>query len=232
MGTERRIQMSAQKLFSEALEPRRLMSVSVGTSLFDSAVKLDRLQVHADLVKFRSDAVSADVTLLSDRITLRGDNVAAATTVVPLIAKLHTDVKSMRLQLLEDRLTEKSNALRDESVIIGDLRQILIDRNNPTALAADRTKLKSDRITLQNDLIAGLDSRIATRQSFHDTLFADGQAIGAAVQTDPNASAKLKTDVAKWLSDGAAKLNTMEADLTKLAADRTQLVADLTASQG
>ena len=223
--------MSAQKWFVETLETRRLLSASLASSVFNSTVKLDRLQIQADLVKFRSDAVSADVTLLSDRIALRGDDVAAATTVVPLIAKLHADVKTMRIQLLSDRLAEASNALRDESVIVGDLRQILIDRGNATALAADHTKLTNDRITLQNDLIAGLNSRIATRQSFYNTLFADGQAIGAAVQTDPNASAKLKTDVAKWLADGGAKLNTMLTDLNKLVADRTKLVNDLTASQ-
>jgi hypothetical protein len=204
------------------------MSVS---PVFNATVRLDRLQVRADLVKFRFDALSANITLMSDRIALRGDNLAAAMTIAPLITKLHSDLKQMRTQLLADRLAERSNALRDESVIVADLRQILLDRNNPTALATDRAKLKNDRITLQNDLIAGLDARIATRQSFHDTLFADGQAISAAAQTDPNASDKLKSDIAKWLSDGAAKLNTMEADLTKIAADRAQLVSDLTAMQ-
>jgi hypothetical protein len=223
--------MSAQKLFVERLENRQLLSVSPASSVFNATVKLDRLQIRVDLAKFRFDDLSADFTLLADRIALRGDNVAGATTVVPLIAKLHADVKTMRTQLLSDRLTQASNALRDESVIIADLRQILADKGNATALAADRAKLKNDRITLQNDLIAGLDSRIATRQSFYNTLFADGQAIEAAAQTDPNASSKLKADITKWISDGDAKLNTMLADLTKLAADRTKLVNDLTASQ-
>ena len=221
--------MSAQKLFVEQLESRQLLSAS--PAVFNLTVRLDRLQVRVDLLKFRADTLSADATLLSDRISLRGDDVAAATTVVPLIAKLHTDVKTMRVQLLSDRLAEASNALRDESVIVGDLRQILLDKGNATALAADHAKLTNDRITLQNDLIAGLNTRIATRQSFYNTLFADGQAIQAAVLTDPNASPKLKADVAKWLIDGGNKLNTMLADLNKLVADRTKLVNDLTASQ-
>jgi hypothetical protein len=219
--------MSAQNLFIERLENRQLLSVSP----FNATVKLDRLQIQVDLVKFRFDDLSADVTLLADRMALHGDDVAAATTVVPLISKLHSDVKTMRMQLLSDRLTEASSALRDESVIVADLRQILADHGNSTALAADHTKLTNDRITLQNDLIAGLNSRIATRQNFYNTLFADGQAIEAAAQTDPNASSKLKTDITKWISDGDARLNTMLADLSKLVTDRTKLVSDLTALQ-
>src|SRR5438067_1498262 len=104
--------------FCEALESRRLMSA--GTSaIFNSTVKLDRLQVRADLLKFRADALAANVTLLSDRKALKGDNVAAATTVTPLIQTLHTDAKQMRLQLKLDRLTEAGNALTDEAVIVG-----------------------------------------------------------------------------------------------------------------
>jgi hypothetical protein len=216
--------------YFETLESRVLMSA--GTSaVFDSTVKLDRLVIKADLLKFRTDAFAADVTLLSDRKALKGDNVAAATTVTPLIKTLHTDGANMRLQLKEDRLTEASNALADESVIVKDLIQILHDKGNATALAADRAKLKSDRIQLQNDLIAGLNSRIATRQTFHDTLFNDCQAINVAAQTDPNASAKLKTDVQTWTTDVETKLNTMASDLQSIETARTKLVADLTASQ-
>lgn len=217
--------------YFETLESRVLMSA--GTSaVFNSTVKLDRVVIKVDLLKFRADAFAANVTLLSDRKALKGDNVAAATTVTPLIQTLHTDGKDMRLQLLQDRLTEASNALADESVIVGDVRQILRDRGNPTALLTDRAKLKSDRIQLQNDLIAGLDSRIATRQTFHDMLFNDCQAINAAAQTDPNASAKLKTDVQTWTANVEAKLNTMASDLQSIETARTKLVADLTASQG
>ena len=217
--------------YFETLESRVLMSA--GTSaVFNSTVKLDRVVIKVDLLKFRADAFAANVTLLSDRKALKGDNFAAATTVTPLIQTLHTDGKDMRLQLLQDRLTEASNALADESVIVGDVRQILRDRGNPTALLTDRAKLKSDRIQLQNDLIAGLDSRIATRQTFHDMLFNDCQAINAAAQTDPNASAKLKTDVQTWTANVEAKLNTMASDLQSIETARTKLVADLTASQG
>ena len=128
-----------------------------------------------------------------------------------------------------DRLTEAANALADQSVIAGDLKQILLDKGDATALAADRAKLHADRLQLQNDLLAGLDARIATRQSYHDTLFNDTQAILAAANTDPNASDKLKANVQTFVTDVDGKLDKMSADLTKVAADRAKLVADLSA---
>ncbi len=153
----------------------------------------------------------------------------AATTVTPLLTQLKNDAKAMRTALKVDRLTEAANALADESVIALDLKQIILDKGNTSALAADRAKLQADRVKLQSDLIAGLDSRIATRQSYHDTLFNDTQAILAAANTDPNASDKLKADVQTFVTDVDGKLDKMAADLTKLSADRTKLVADLSA---
>jgi len=176
--------------------------------------------------------LAGSAAILSDRVTLKGDNVAAATTVPPTIATLKSDAKAMRTALQIDRLTEASNALADESVIVKDLRQIILDRKDPTALVTDRATLKTDRIKLQTDLIAGLDSRIATRQTYHDMLFADGAAIVAATNSDPNATDKLKTDVQTWITDLDSKLDKMSTDLTKVQADRTKLVADMTASQG
>jgi hypothetical protein len=221
--------MTTNRFAVETLECRTLLSAA---HVFDPTVKLDRLQVRVDLLKFRADALAGTAAILSDRVALKGDNVAAATTVPPAIAKLHTDAKAMRTALQIDRLTEAAAVLSDQSVIALDLRQIILDRKDPAALATDHTKLRADRITLQNDLIAGLDTRIATRQSYHDTLFADGSAIVAAANSDPNATDKLKADVQTWVTDIDKKLDKMSADLTKLAADRTKLVADLTAAQG
>jgi hypothetical protein len=213
----------------ESLESRRLMSASLG-GLFNPTVAEDRLVVQADLLKFRYDALAAEVTLFADRTALKGDDVKAATTVTPLIKKLYTDATAMRTTLLEDRLAERANVLKDESVIVLDLRQILIDRGNSTAVAADRVKLKTDRITAQNDMIAGINSRLATRQAAHDELVSDGAAILAAASTDSNASAQLKTDLTTWVNDFDAKLGTMETDLINLGNARTKLSADLTAS--
>jgi len=212
--------------FIETLESRQLLSASV----FNATVAADRLAVRADLLQFRADFLSADATLLSDRTALKNDNVKAATTVVPLIKKLHTDAKTMGTQLLQDRLTERSNVLKDESVIVGDLVQILKDRGNATAVAADKTKLKADRVALQNDMIAGINTRLATRQAAHDQLVADGAAILTAAQTDPNASAQLKTDLTNWVNSFDSKLNTAQTDLTNLANARTKLANDLAAS--
>jgi hypothetical protein len=213
----------------ESLESRRLLSASLG-GLFNPTVAADRLVVQADLLKFRSDALAADAALLSDRTALKGDDVKAATTVTPLIQKLHTDVKTMRLALLGDRLTEKSNVLLAESKVVLELRQIILDHGNASAIAADRVQLKTDRIAVQNAMIAGINTRIATRQAEHDQLFADGAAIEAAASTDPNASSQLKVDISTWIGNVDGKLTTMQADLTKLGADRTTLAAAMTAS--
>jgi hypothetical protein len=208
----------------EALESRTLLSATPSAT-----AKLDRLQIRVDLLKFRADAFAGSAAILSDRLSMKADNVAAATTVTPLLTQLKNDAKAMRTALKVDRLTEAANALTDEATIATDLKQIILDKGNATALVTDQAKLKADRVQLQNDLIAGLDSRIATRQSYHDTLFNDTQAILAAANTDPNASAKLKTDVQTFVTDVDAKLDKMAADLTQIANDRAKLVADLSA---
>ena len=115
-------------------------------------------------------------------------------------------------------------------VIAGDRLQILNDKGNASAEKTDHAKLKADFTKAQNDMIAGLNSRIATRQTFYTTIDNDEQSIITAVQSDPHASAKLQADVKKWISDKTTNMATLLADLQKLSADRTQLVADLNAS--
>ena len=93
------------------------------------------------------------------------------------------------------------------------------------------TTLKTyDRGQFVDDMIAGLNSRIATRQTFYTTIDNDEQAIITAAGSDPHASAKLQADVKKWISDKTTNMATLLGDLQKLVADRTQLVADLNAS--
>lgn len=112
-----------------------------------------------------------------------------------------------------------------------DLSKLLADKGNKTAVAADRTQLRADRIKLQQDMIAGLNVRLTTRENAYAGIFADAQAIATAVQNDPGTSPQLITDVQKWASDKTTKLNTMKADIQKLIADRQKLVTDLTALQ-
>ena len=209
----------------EVLESRRMMSASP----FNAAVAADRLEVRVDLLKFRADAAVGAAAVLHDLATMKGDGLAKATTVTPLIKQFHTDLKSMGQTLFSDRLTEKVAALTDEVMIVKELQKIFTDRKNPAAKASDETALTTDRVQLQTDLIAGLDARIATREAAEVTIDNDVAAINSAASSDPNASAKLKTDMAKLLADRTAKMATLTADLQKLEGDRTTLSTALSA---
>jgi hypothetical protein len=215
----------------EALESRTLMSAGPASAVFNPTVLADRLQVKVDLLTFKSHALGAFATLLSDEAALKHDHLADATTVVPLVQKLNADIRQMRQTLRIDRLNESAAVLADRAVIVADLRQILLDRADAAAVATDRDKLRADRVQLQQDLVAGLTARLDARQAAADTISADAQAIVTAVQSDPNASDQLKADLTKLVNDQTARFTTLSADLQKLLADRQKLVDDLTASQ-
>jgi hypothetical protein len=224
--------MSRTPSIAEALESRTLMSASAGVAtVFNSAVVSDRLQVRVDLLKFESDCFGCAGTLLADMGAIKAADAAQAKTVVPLIKTLHSDVNQMRLTLKADRLTEASNVIADELKIVGVRKHMLADKGNESAEAADKAQLQADRVQMQNDMIAGLTTRLETRENAYQKISHDGQAILAAVQTDPNATPKLEAAAQKWVDDKTTAMNTMEADLQKLIGDRTQLVNDLTASQ-
>jgi len=217
--------------FVESLEKRELMSASPVPVLFNATVKADRLAIKADLLKFRGDVFACESKLLKDVIAIKKNVAKGDTSLVAPFQQLHTDVQAMRSQLRVDRLTEAANALAAESTIKMDIVQIIKDRGNATAEAADHAKLMADRVALQNALIAGLDARIATRQSSEMTISADCQAIVTAAQTDPNASAALQAAAATFAADRTACLNTLTSDLQTIEAARTTLVNDLTAAQ-
>lgn len=216
----------------EGLESRVLLSATTAAPvLFNPTVKADRLAVKAALLKFRSDIFACDAKLLRDTTAIKKNLAKGDTSLDASFLQLHNDVKAMRSALRVDRLTESATALADESAIKLDIRQIIKDRGNATAVAADRVKLQADRIQLQNDLIAGLDSRVATRQAAEATLSNDVDAIVNAANADPNASAALKTAALTFATDKTTCNTTLAADLTGIAAARAQLVADLTAAQ-
>lgn len=215
----------------EGLESRVFLSVTPAPMLFNATVKSDRLMVKADLLKFRSDIFACDAKLLRDRIAIRKDLAKGDTSLDASFLTLQNDIKTMRSALRVDRLTESANALADESAIKLDIRQIIRDRGNATAEVADHAKLLTDRIQLQNDLIAGLDSRIATRQAELPTISNDVDAIVTAANADPNASAALKAAAQTFATDRTTCITTLTADLGVIATARTQLVADLTAAQ-
>jgi len=214
-------------MFTETLESRTLMSVSP----ISTQVAADRLQIKADLLQFKSDVLHNTAVILGDVTVLKADGLKNDPTFVPLFKQLHTDLQSMWTQLRIDRLNEASNVLHDQSVIVTELRQLLLDQGNPTAVAADRAQLLTDHIQLQNDEIAGLTSRITTRETDYSTIFADLGAISAAVTGDTTASPALLAEVQKFTADRTNCLNTMTTDLQNLINDRTQLVTDLTALQ-
>jgi hypothetical protein len=214
-------------MFTETLESRTLMSVSP----ISTQVAADRLQVRADLLQFRSDILHNTVTIMTDVQALKADGLKNDPTFLPLFKQFRTDIQHMRNQLLVDRLTEASNVLHDQSLIVTELRQILLDHGNSTTVTADRAQLLTDRIQLQNDEITGLTTRITTRQTDYNTIFADLDAISTAVAGDTTASPALLAEVQKFTTDRTDTLNTMTTDLQKLITDRTQLVTDLTALQ-
>jgi hypothetical protein len=213
----------------EGLESRVLLSTT--PPVFNPTVKADRLAIRAELLKFRSDIFACASTLLKDRIAINKDTAKGDTSLVGPFQTLRTDLNAFHTALREDRLAEAANALADESTIKLDLRQILIDKGNATALAADHAKLMTDRIQLQNDLIAGLDTRIATRQSYLPTISSDVDAIVTAANNDPNASDALKAAVATFSTDRTNCITTLTSDLQDIETTRAQLVADLTAEQ-
>jgi hypothetical protein len=211
----------------ETLESRTLMSVSP----ISTKVAIDRLEVRIDLLKFRIDTIFYTTKLLADSKRMQADGLKSDTTLTPLFATLHSDVQNMWAQLRVDRLTQASNVLADQSVIDKELVQIIADKGNSTALQADHAQLLTDRIQLQNDEIAGLNTRLATRQADYTTIFSDVSAIATAVAGDPNSSPALTTAVEHFTTDRTNTLNAMTTDISTVIAARTTLVADLTALQ-
>jgi hypothetical protein len=215
---------SGKKPF-ETLESRTMMSAA---PLFDAAVKEDRLQIRIDLLKFNSDAYADSATLLTDNRALKADKLHSNTVLQPLVATLRSDVHSFDLTLKADRLNEASAVLADEAVVVKQLKQIFLDRKDPTALAADKTVLITDRAKLQSDMVAGITQRITDRQSETAQITLDSDAILTALPTS-GASTQLTADVTSWLTDKSTALTRLTTDLTKLSNDRATLIADLNA---
>jgi len=212
-------------IFTELLESRTFLSASA----LNTAVQIDLKQIHADLLKFRSDCIGCFVTLHTDIDAIKADDHTGAAVLKPLVDKFHADVKALSAQLLTERLDEKQNALADESVIVQEQIQILKDKGNAMAEKTDHAALLADRIKLQTDLVAGLNARLTTRQAAYTTIFNDGQAIVTAADNDTNANPKLVADLTKYTTDKDSCMTTVTGDITKLIADRTQLITDLTA---
>jgi len=214
-------------MFIESLENRTLFTVSP----VSSAVATDLTLVHSDLLKFKADCLANTATILADVQALKADDVQKDAVLAPLFQTLHGDLESMWAALKADRLTEKSNVLRDESTIVTDLEQFNADKGNAADLKTDRANLIAAHIQLQNDEIAGLNARLATRQADCTTLFNDMTAITNAIGSDANATAQVKADVGKFVTDRTNCLDTIEGDLQKLIADRSNLVTAMTAMQ-
>jgi hypothetical protein len=210
-------------MFLEPLESRLLMSVSP----VDLQVTLDQAQVTADLVKFRADAAGCDVTLLADCQALKLAGLGNNATMLSLFTTLHTDLTQMQAQLAADRLAQSVAVLQAQANVNTDIERMIVNRDNPTALTADRALLLRDRVAVQQDDIAGLNTRIATRQTDYNTISADLQAISTAAWGDAGVSHRLTLAVQKFDADRTAKLATMMTDLTKVQTDRTTLSNDL-----
>ena len=217
------------RVFFETIESRLLMSAA--PTLFDATVRADRLAVRVDLLKFRIDILTTDAKLSADLQAVKHSVPKGDTSLVAPFATLHTDQKAMNLALQEDRLTESANALSAEATVKLDLLQILKDKHNTTAEAADHAKLLTDRVAVQTALINGLDARIATRTTDEATISTDTAAIVTAANSDPAATAAMQTAVSTFATDRVAKLNQLTADLQAIQTARTNLSDALTAEQ-
>lgn len=211
----------------ENLETRTVLSVSP----VSMAVAADRLTVRADLLQFRLDALKGAITIQGDVNALKTAGAKKDPTLAPLFAQLKTDQQAMRKELQSDRLTQATNVLKDQIGILGTLKQIALDHGNADAIAADRETLRTQRVQLQTDEIAGLTTRINTRQAGLTTISADLDAITTAAAALSNPAPGLVDAVNQFSTDRVTLLGTLTSDLTKISADRTQLVADLTAMQ-
>lgn len=213
-------------MFVESLEGRTFLSASA----INLKVKIDRLEVKADLLKFRSDLASTTATLLGDLQTMKTDGLKNDTTLLPLYKTFRSDVTKMHMALYADNLTEKANVLNDESIIVKELIQILKDKHsNPGNVSADQQQLLAVRVQLQTDEIAGLNSRIATREIYFTTLSNDLTNLVTAAESDPNASPTLQGAISQFSMDRSNTLTTLTNDLTAIMNARTTLAGDLMA---
>ena len=147
-------------MFYEALETRTLMSADPNTAV-DASVLTDRVKIHADLMRFRSDGLAFAADITSDVVALEADGVVHDTTLMPLFTTLVHDVKSMRSQLKADLLTQASNVATDEKAILAGIHQYKDDKGNSSARKTDRSDIIAARIQLQTDDVNGLSARIA-----------------------------------------------------------------------
>lgn len=211
----------------ESLEGRTLLSASA----VNTQVKIDRLEVKADLLKFRSDIAANSATILADVQLLRNDGLKNNASLKALLKAFRKDANSMHQQLFSDRLNQKLNVLQDQLVIVHDQIELLNDKHHgsESEVDDDKGKLLADRVQLQTDEIAGLNARITTRQTFFTTLSNDINALVTAAESDPTTSPQLQTDIQKFATDRSFELTTLTTDLTAITAARTQLAADLMA---
>jgi len=216
----------------QPLETRTLMSAT--PSLFTTAVLTDRAKLNADLRHFRQDLAAMHATFVRDLAKVKVHKLSdqIKTTVLPLIKQLKTDLAQLHAHLGGDHLKDATAVRADTVTVLKDIIQIKVDtKKNPGAVAADQTKLQTDRLTLQNDIIAAADARIADRQAALDKIFADDQAIVTALGNVTDYNPNDIPAASKLFADHAAGITKLQDDLTALAADRTQLLADLTAMQ-
>ena len=210
--------MSAQV---QTLESQTLMSASAAT--------VDQAQVKADLARFRADALAGTATLLRDAAAFKGQHLAAATTVTPLVTKLRADVTATHATLRGDRAVQSAAVTADRAQLVIELEQLRADRHDATAVATDRAVIRTTWAKLEDDAVAGLTTRITARTTATAAIFNDVTAIEAAAATDPNATDGLRSAIHQFGADYTARLATLTADRAKVSADRARLSADLTA---
>jgi cytochrome c556 len=213
-------------MFMESLESRSLMSASA----FSTQVSADLSNVRTALLKFRYDILTNMATVSADRDALDADGLAKDAVLSPLFATVHNQSKVLQHTVIDDTLAESSAVVKDESVVVKELKRYASDDGNEAARTADRKQLRKDRVQLQDDELAGLNARLVTRESEINALSDQLDAITAALGTDSKASAKLRSDTTKFVTDAKSYLDVVNGDLESIVTARTQLIADFNAS--
>jgi hypothetical protein len=211
-------------MFTEILESRRFLSVSA----VSSAITVERAVIKLDLAEFKADASVGAAKIQVDVAKLKALDLKSDTTLAPLFSTLKVDAKAESTALAADNLAESKAVTADQTAIVAELKLEVKDKKNPTALAADKAAVVTDRIQLQSDEVAGLDSRVTTRTTLDTKVFADLTAISTAANAETGVSEKFTAAVNKFVTDSTALTTKLPTDLSKISTARTQLIADYT----
>jgi hypothetical protein len=202
----------------ETLESRTLYSTTPSPT-----VAADMVKVQADKDQINVDQSAGYQTADADNLQLDKDQLAKLNAIAPLQIKLQTDLNTQTSLLLTDNQTALTQRFADRTIVTEDLMSVKADRQDPTALAGDMTKLTADRAALATVIAAANTQYKNDAATLKAAVLADRLAIADARVADVPA---VDNDKLKILTDKLANAQTLLADEKQLAADELQLLKD------